>query len=264
MPQAQGPFPFLTRDMLAFNASVQFQLKIRSRAGSATAIYISGFTRSGYFRYRHVPSATYALVTDTFILNDVPISLTIQDTDGNQLRGDCFVTADLAINGDIISQLCGGYVWAQKGVSWPAAQIDSPAPLSGNIVVNTPAAPGNGNELNFSVPANRIWRLISVSLTLITNATVANRDFLLEIQPLGTDALNIPSSITQAASKTFNYNFGQFGSKSNDVAAVNYDVPLPSGLILQDSDVIQTVTTNLQGTDHYVGVTFYVEQFIKI
>lgn len=121
------------------------------------------------------------------------------------------------------------------------------------------ADPAAGVEISDAVPAGKQWRLISVLLQLVTNATVANR----RPHVIVDDGANVfhrrASNATQAASLTQNYLFAGEGPEAA-VRGTYVADPLPVQEIPAGAR-IKTVTENLQAGDNYGAPLYYVEEF---
>lgn len=112
--------------------------------------------------------------------------------------------------------------------------------------------PAAGAEASVTVPAGDNWTLTSALISLVTDATVANRRVHLIIDDGTTTVLNLVGSVDQAASLTVVYSWTAGG---NDSAAVRDGVlnlgQLPTDLRLLPGWRIRTLTTGLQAGDNY-------------
>lgn len=129
----------------------------------------------------------------------------------------------------------------------------------GVLKVVNGADPAAGAECQDTVPAGKVWRLISVLLTLVTNATVANRRVHMTLDDGATVWYRRGSNATQAASLTQNYQFaGEAGEAAvRDLFAAD---PLPI-FDLPAGSRISTVTVNKDAGDNYGAPKYYIEEF---
>jgi hypothetical protein len=129
----------------------------------------------------------------------------------------------------------------------------------GTLKVVAGGDPAAGAEVSDAVPAGKVWRLISVLLTLVTDANAANRRPHITIDDGTTVFYRRGSNATQAASLTQNY---VFASEAQEAAVRDLWVadPMPQ-LELLGGSRIKTVTVNKQAGDNYAAPQYYVEEF---
>ena len=118
-------------------------------------------------------------------------------------------------------------------------------------------ATANDSDKSFTVPAGKVWRLISVFASMSTTATVGNRTLVVSI----TDGTNIVYRSNafgnQAASTTFLYNL--FPESISQLTTGVQFQPIPgelltAGYIIRVSDyaVIDAAADDLTVVLHYV------------
>jgi hypothetical protein len=118
--------------------------------------------------------------------------------------------------------------------------------------------PAAGAEAVFTADEDMV--VVSVSVTLVTSATVANRT----VQFVADDGTNISfrstSTQPQTASATANHSAfagAAFGTGTNTV----YTYPLPAGgLKLKKGDRLRTITALLDAGDNYGPMTLMTER----
>ena len=118
-------------------------------------------------------------------------------------------------------------------------------------VVQPVAQPGAGLNFSFNPPSTR--QLISVSATLATSATVANRLPALSIQDnAGHVVATLPASSVQAASLSEQY----IWAVGNPFASGNNFnvVPIPTGLVVASNWLITGQTSGIQAGDQWSAV----------
>lgn len=142
-------------------------------------------------------------------------------------------------------------------------------PRRGSVIeVITGADPSAGAEITHTVPAGQVWRLLSIMLTLVTDATAANRRPSISISD-GTNeiALALNGSAVQAASLTMQHYFaiGLGGSSTSlvarDVGTAAAQAALPD-IILPAGFVITSDTDLIESGDNYDVPLMLVERYV--
>jgi len=123
--------------------------------------------------------------------------------------------------------------------------------------------PAANVEISETVPANKAWQLIAVSVALVNGATAAVRPIL--VLDDGTDVIyeSFGSSVDQAVSTTCRYTWapnlelsGQVGAGANVHSAAS----LPEGLVLPAGYRVRTVST-LNAAANYGAPSLFVIQY---
>jgi len=127
--------------------------------------------------------------------------------------------------------------------------------------------PGAGAEVLETVPAGKLWRVVSFLVSLVTNSTVATRTAEFAVD----DGANIFSwgqpQLSQSASLTFPYVLGGAVNPAFPASGVrqgnSVHVAVPGlGLALLLAGFrIRTVSTNLQAGDQYGQPKYLVEEW---
>ena len=254
--------PFITRNMLDFEYASKFELVVFTRAFSLGQIRIVGATKEGTFTYRATTTTSTAGDTARFTIPDLPIWVSITDPDGDFKQGNLFVKVELSLNNDLIHSLCMGYVCQYKSLTWPMISTQETAPTIGQMDVTTSADPAAGAELTYTMNDAETWRIIAITFTLVTDATVTNRRVHIQFNPKQNGIFDIPCSVDQGASLTRKYHcvpIGTLGAYSDDNDII---IPIPDNLFLQGESKITTQTTNLQLGDNLGVMTIHRERFI--
>lgn len=110
--------------------------------------------------------------------------------------------------------------------------------------------PAAGAEISQTVPANTIWLLRSFRFSLVTDATSATRVVHLILDDGTTTLLNLPSTGTQIASLTRNYNAHSLGGLIVPTDS-EIDIGLPSDTLLSAGHRIATETTLIKAGDNF-------------
>jgi hypothetical protein len=145
-----------------------------------------------------------------------------------------------------------------------AAVIKSASDASnGQIVTYTGSNPaGDGTEWSETVPTGRVWRILSIRATLVTDANAANRQVGVTLSDGTNVFFKSCSTSVQAASLTHSYTIADLPGAVVASAALEHQVPLPS-MLLPAGTVIASVTTAKQATDNWGAPVFCVEEFFS-
>ena len=253
--------PFLTREMLKFGGDAKIELQINSQSDATTSCLIRGLTREGPFIYNHIPTNNSIIKTENFPIPDFPIMMTVTDGDGVLIQGQTFITMRLLINGDVYQELCAGWVYRQKALSYPDTNASDLRPGGGFLGTETVADPAAGAEASITVPSGEVWRLMAFRVTLVSDATSTNRRVHLVVTDGTNDLINHIGQDNQPASLTKKYSFNTHGfsdtgGQDDDVQiAIAQDLTIPSGFTLE------TQTVNLQAGDNFGAPIAYIERY---
>ncbi len=133
------------------------------------------------------------------------------------------------------------------------------SPIPGTVsTINPPA----NTEISESVPAGRVWSLSTIALTLVADATVANRDITVIIEDAAGNEIyrqTVVGSIT--ASQTGKIFISKWGGSKPADAAPTFYLSLPNEIDIPAGYVIKTVTTGLQAGDDYGAPVIHVRDF---
>lgn len=189
-------------------------------------------------------------------------------------RGQTYVRASIVPTpegGPSLAMLFQGYLY--RGFSPTLGTNIEPGPGGGrgNLRTVTGTNPAANTEASEAVPANAIWRLLSWSIVLVTDANVANRNTNL-IADDGTTANRswfILSTFAHAASLTRTHLFFIGNDTVSPVSSpVTTDTDVIGHLgnlpdyVLRPASRIRTNTTAIQVGDDYAAPIFQVEEWI--
>lgn len=152
----------------------------------------------------------------------------------------------------------GGAAFAQTAV--PATQVTTPQGRSRQVIY-TLANPAAGAEITLTVPAGKVWRVISMSCILTTNATVANRSPAFTFDDGTNTVYKISASQVEAASSGVFYLIQgeNFQAYSN---AGFIQMPVLRTL-LGPGYRIRSSTTAIQTGDQYSAIVLLVEEWSR-
>ena len=192
-------------------------------------------------------------------------NLHVRASSGSPLAGSCFVLVELVrgfeSSGQLLGTLLQGYASATQRLAWPGSEIAGSTSGRGALRAVVGTDPAAGAEVVETVPAGARWRLASLSLTLVTSATVATRRPVLLLD----DGANIYAAIasvgTQAASLTGGYTWTSGGYGDNNVATANL-AALPVDCWLPAGHRFRTSTVAIQAGDNYGAPVYLIEEQI--
>jgi len=125
------------------------------------------------------------------------------------------------------------------------------------VIGDDPAA---GVEISVTVPGGRFWEILAVTLTLVTDATAANRRPTLLIDDGTTVALRSLSRADQTASITGRLCWADFGNTVGTTGGTEQQVSLPAGLVVAPGWRIRSSTDLLQAGDNYAAPLLWVRE----
>lgn len=260
-PDNFSPTPFITRKMLSFEHGIAFSLQLRSHGVTGTQIKIQGVTKEGPFTLTQTVSATGAEVSNTFRIPDIPIFLSVVDTDLSINQGQCFVRVSLLANGVEIRQLTTGYVYQFHSVAWPEYAAPDMVPNHGFFKTVSGADPAANVEATLSVASNELWRILKFTVTLVTDANAANRRVHFVIGSGATSSIDCFSTVDQTASLTRKYSVAAYGAVPDETDDDDIIVAMPQDMWLVSGGTIATATVSRQATDNFGVISALVESF---
>lgn len=261
-PKDESMLPFVTRKMLNFENGTQFQLHINHvSAVASTPVNIRGATKEGIFNFTFLTATAHTTGTTRFPIPDVPIWLMATSDNGTFALGDCFITISIQASGTRILPLCQGYVGGQHPLGWPSTNLDKPRSGPGKISFQVSADPAAGAVPSLTLNAREQQRLIGARVTLVTDATAANRRVHFIRNSGITWIMDFPSSVDQAASTTRKYTIASaFGagtfSDDDDILIV-----IPDNLLLDAEEELTLSCTNLQAGDNFGVMSVWTEMW---
>lgn len=139
----------------------------------------------------------------------------------------------------------------------PTFQVNIPVPTIREVV----DVVLNDSSKDFKVPKGKQWKLLYGSTSLITTATVGDRQFQLVFRDSADDIIYIiRAAAVQAASLTEFYSLGQFGDTAQTVDG-RHTIPIPINAILDENFSIRIEdSAAIAPTDDDLAVRFIVEE----
>lgn len=158
--------------------------------------------------------------------------------------------------------LAAGAITSAGRLAYPGSPIIGPLAGAGAVRTIAGTDPAAGAEFSESVPTGARWRLLSLTVQFVTDATVANR-FPSVVVDDGTNQLQrIAVSGAVAASTTAPITAGAFGF-SGSVSGFNVLPLVGDPLILMAGYRLRSLTTALQAGDNYGPPTLHIEEWIE-
>jgi hypothetical protein len=180
--------------------------------------------------------------------------------------GQCFVVVELVrgFTGAVvpIAALGQGYVTDTSRFGGPGTPLLQSIDGRGVIRSITGTDPAAGAEVSETVPTNARWRLIAVQVTLVTDATVANRQPAIDLDDGALSFWRSGVGANQTASLTIRNNWGDAAGAFGSTGAPSNGL-LPRDIQLVGGFRIRTSTTNLQAGDNYGAPQMLVEEWIE-
>lgn len=256
-------FPFTVRDMLAFEHGAAFSLRIVSQSFSTAPLIIRGMTSEGLFSFLHIPTSNSVISTQDFRISDIPIWVSVTDKDGTMLQGDQYITLKMLINGDPLFELCAGFVYRQKSLSWPQNSTVDMRPGGAKLSVESGANADAGANATIVVPAGEIWKILSLEVQLVTSAVGGNRVARFGFDAAGAIGRTVISNQNQPASKSWTYAL-QIGSVAGSLFDDNtVALPLPHELYMLPGDNVYALIDTMDAGDNWGVMSVFVEKYFN-
>lgn len=194
------------------------------------------------------------------------LSVTAQEDTVSARRGFLFVQVLLVRGGapasDPAALLISDYIERGKIIGWPYSTFLSPLDGQGFLNNTTGADPAAGAEISQTVTAGQRWRLQAFTFTLVTDATVANRNVSIVLDDGADVFYRAGSNFNQVASTTVVYTasgHGQLGSTLNNVVLI----PLPQPCMLFQGWRIRTITGAIAAGDNFGAPEINREEWVE-
>jgi len=253
--------PFFSRDQLDFGHGLTFKIRLVTQANVTGEITVTGATKEGKFTYKQTTTSNSQPITSDFSISDFPIFLSVSDSQGAFLQGQCRATITLLLDNDPMLVLCSGLVSNRKSISYPQTDVRDMIDGGGALVMVTTANPPVGTNLSQLVDTFAVWKLHAVSFYFATSAAVGNRQVVLKINNGFEVGMFFYSDIVQGPSQTKRYTFAAIGSNPTAFADNQACISIPADLMLRGNSNIGTSICNLKGGDNIGAAEILVEKF---
>lgn len=135
----------------------------------------------------------------------------------------------------------------------------------GTLVRSELADPAAGANPEFSVPAGKVWRIITIHGRLVTEVTAGMREVSLFVHPNDTAKPIIRGlpALEQAASLTFDYTWAEWATDTqrSDSSVSLATERLPANFLLGDTFRLRLLTNNIKPLDQWSRLVIYVGEF---
>lgn len=253
--------PFLTREMLKFGNKTPMKIRLNVAADIIGTLILQGITRSGLISLEARTSNDGKLNTTEIGIDDFPIMISVTDKTKFFSPKQCWVSVELEMFDQEIVTLCSGFVYLDKGVSYPAITQEDNMPGRGYIVEEVTLNPAAGDEILETIPAGEKWLVHSASVTLVTSAAGGTRKPHFVFRNDNGNELHVFSYANIATSKTTLLCLGQYGyvpdAEDNDVIPFS----APPNIWMLPAGTITTETNGMMSGDNYGLMTLIVEKF---
>lgn len=254
--------PFPTRDLLKWASKEQFRIRLAVAGDIAGTVSMRVMTRQSLSDAERDTSDDGLIQERILGVDDFPVFVGIVDRDNAFDPGQCWASATLEIGGQEAITLCSGFVFGNKGVSWPNANLADPNPNLGRVTSLDTADPAAGAETTITVPAGELWRLLGANVDLVTDSTATNRRPALHISDGANLDLVFTNGSDHVADLTHHVVWSHYGDTPVRLKDNNSFNIIPAWLYVPPGGVISTVTANLQAGDNYGAMSLIVEKFV--
>jgi hypothetical protein len=236
-------------------------LSVTIVADSADPIELRGFTQSGSIRRTITPAADGSQTTVTMNIDDFPIMLSLIDTDDLYLAGACWASISLMLNNQIIANLATGFIYREKGLTWPPVTHQDQIPGRGLIGHAASSNPAAGVNASITVPAGELWRVLAGSVQLVTDSQAGDRHVKLVFSVSGGVTIRIFSNVAHGVSSTLNYHYAHFSPPTDEQEGDDVLAGIPQDLFLTPASTITTEVDGFQSGDNFSILTVQIEKF---
>lgn len=214
-----------------------------------------------------VPGDGVERVSDLQLAEGFLLSLTVSPLDGHTRRGQTWCDVGM-VRGAPSSALrniglISGYLSSDHNLAWPLCFQEYSTDRAGLLLAVPVANPSVATEWLITVPANRRWRLQSLTAQLTTDATAGNRQPVLAVDDGVNTVTIVPPVANLTASTTTRLIWMPGGPMIAGVTGAQV-LPLPQGLELATGWRMQSVTFGgLHPADQWNSIGYSVEEWYE-
>jgi hypothetical protein len=173
-----------------------------------------------------------------------------------------FITSGTVDNpSTAIETLFQGYIDNNYNPTWPSYRAEHASEGKGNIRTIIGTDPAAGVNLSETVPTNARWRLLSLNLTMTTDATVANRNMRIFYDDGVTTFFATESLTLQTASQSRRYVIAAFGN-GQAVTIDTIHLAAPPDIELLAGYRVRSSVANFQVEDNINEFAMLVEEWL--
>lgn len=254
-------FPFITRDMLKFGHKYSFGIRLTVAADSANPVNLRVLTRDGILEHEITTVTDGSRQSFVSGIDDFPIFVGVVDNGNAFAHGECWASVSLDIDGIEAIPLCSGYVYQEKGISFPNTSQQPAIPGRGMITQVLGSNPAAGAEASISVPQGEIWLVHAVRVQLVTDANAANRRPHFVFTGPGGAIYDTANDVDIAANSTVNLSAAVYGSLRGGSQDNDLFYPMAHNTWIGPEGTITTETVNIQVGDNYGIPRALVEKY---
>jgi hypothetical protein len=185
---------------------------------------------------------------------------------GTPKIGQCFALVSLVRGGSgavlDFATLGQGYVTNNRRLSGPGSWLQSSFDGAGVIRSITGTDPAAGSEINETVPTGARWRFIACRAILVTDVTAPTRLPCLSFDDGALVYAGAATSVSQAASLTFTYHWGDVGA-NHTTSSLAGMVSTAANLVLPAGHRIRTITGSFVAGDNWSAPQLLVEEWME-
>lgn len=194
------------------------------------------------------------------------LSATLEDATGTMEVGELYASLRIVraygVNNVTQQVLCSGYVTGSRPLSWPGSGLESTRDGKGYLRVVLGTNPAAGVQVQETVPSMAIWRLISMRVVYVTDATVANRNLNLTIDDGANVYFSLEHNTVATASATWLFTLA-VGATDGYRSTFEMHNNLPDNLILPAGHRITINARNFTAGDDFAAPVMYVEEWLR-
>lgn len=256
-------FPVTLDDSLqvsSWNALASVRLTIRGFVRNPEGLWLP-------FSGEHVPNTDRTINSTLIGLPDGELTnVSVFVSAAAPIIGQTFVRLQIirgsAAAGTIQATLAAGYVTAVQPLAFPGSgvrrSVDGPGALR-SITGTDPAA---GVEIAETVPTGARWKLLTMQFTLVTDATVANRNVSVGFDDGATLYGQYNNNVNTTAGLAHVHSAGAAIGFSTTSGSERH-ISTPVDMVQLAAHRIRTITANLQAGDNYGAPQLLVEEWLE-
>lgn len=255
---------YLTQnDVLVFHAETSQPSIIFTLEGR----FLSPDGRISYFSVPLRPAGDRIAVTQAFTLGEAFLLGASVRSSVALPRGSAWVKLYMTAGtvespGSLVNTIFQGHIDGFFNPSWPLVMSVPETEGKGNIRLIGGTDPAAGFNFSETVPTNARWRIVSLNITFVTDATVATRVIRIAFDNGVNVFCFVEAPASQTASLTRRYVLAGFGAGQAAVADTIH-LPLPTEVILRAGFRVRSSVATLQAGDDIGELFFVVEEWIE-
>lgn len=250
--------PFITREMFDWGAKTEFDLEVVVTTAQTITFQVSGATKESPFSYNITPTGNIDRESFTRRIAGIPIFLSVHIDNTNAVPGQMWIEVYLRGGQTRLLKLVAGYIFPERGLSYPAGSGSTPFNEMGPPLPETVANPAAGSDWLTGPSSSQLWKIHSVAFRLVTDANVADRRVHVIVRDNGgVTLMRFFGGIDQVASTTIDYVFQPVGAEVNETNNNIIMEAIPKDLIVNRALDILTDTLNIQVGDQFSNIRIY-------